>query len=142
MNVRSFLRSRTAVVAATAATAFALGAGGVASAADDATTAASSLVLGLIPVENNPGQPSSVTLECDPVGGTHPTPKEACAALTEVGGDFAKLPNVSGVPACPTTYAPVEAVAEGTWNGTPVSYKEIFTNTCFAAIGTNNVFKF
>lgn len=142
MNARSFLRSRTAVVVATAATAFALGAGGVAMAAGDATTAGSSLVLGLIPLDDNPGQPASVTLECDPVGGTHPTPKEACAALAEVGGDFAKLPNAPGLPACPTTYAPVEAVAEGTWNGTPVSYKETFTNACFAAIGTDNVFKF
>ncbi len=134
------LRSRTAALIATAATVLALGAAGVAAAADDGSAAASSLTLSLIPVDNPTGTAKSVTLECDPDGGTHPDPKAACAALTSVGGDFTRFATVPTN--CSNVYAPVTAVEDGIWNGVKVTYHEVFQNDCVAAAETQDVFKF
>jgi Subtilisin inhibitor-like len=93
------------------------------------------------------GTVTTVKLTCTPDGGTHPTPKEACTSLRNVGGNFLRLPDVPNV-RCPTIYDPVVASATGYWQSSPsgpirfVRYSETFSNRCFAAVGTDFVFRF
>lgn len=132
-------RSRAATLAVMATAALTLTTGGVASATDDASAAASSFVLSIIPTTSTGGGPTSVTLECDPTGGTHPTADAACKSLAAVKGDFTQLPSTGG---CPANWDPVRAIAEGTWQGTPVKYEKQFSNRSCAAVGTDLVFRF
>ncbi|GHJ42069.1 SSI family serine proteinase inhibitor [Streptomyces sp. TS71-3] len=135
-------RPAAAALAAAAALTLALTAAGTASAAGGSTAApASSLRLTLLASDISQRPIDQATLECDPDGGTHPDPKAACAALAAVKGDFTRLPNVPGR-TCPTVVDPVTAVATGTWQGAPVSYREDFINRCAAEVGTSDVFKF
>jgi len=56
-----------------------------------------------IKVSGGPGQPTEHwTLKCDPVGGTHPDPAQACAVLLKAKTPFAPVPK--GV-ACPMILA-------------------------------------
>ena len=83
----------------------------------------------------------TVTLTCDPTGGTHPDGDAACADLTTVGGDIALLPLVPRV--CPSFVEPVTAQAQGTWLGAPRSYSKDFPNSCYAnAFTGGHVFNF
>jgi hypothetical protein len=80
------------------------------------------------------------TLDCDDhSGGSHPAPAEACAALTEAGGDLDRL---KGQPdtVCLAHYDPVTATAEGTWQGIPVKWSRTFGNSCHLRTGTGPVF--
>lgn len=52
----------------------------------------------------------SVTLDCDPVGGTHPDPEQACELLEEAGS-VAALQGPGD--ACPDIWDPVVATVEG-----------------------------
>jgi len=61
--------------------------------------------------------------------------------LTAVDGDFYALPDTPGI-LCATVWDPVTVVAEGTWHGLRVTYEESFSNACFAAVGTDNVYRF
>jgi len=133
-----FRRGRAAALVVTAATALALATGSTVSAADETPAAAHAVVLTIIP--EIPEEADSVTLECDPDGGTHPNPAAACRSLTAVKGDFYALPS-TGVP-CPDVVDPVRVVAWGSWNGTTFSYEEIFINRCAAAVETDDVFRF
>lgn len=87
-----------------------------------------------------------VTLTCTPDGGTHPDPKAACDSLRAVGGNFKRLPSTTDF--CPLVYDPHTARATGSWQSSPmgptllVDYEETFSNRCFAAVGTDNVFNF
>jgi hypothetical protein len=122
-----------------AAVALALTTGGAASATAGTPAAASSFVLTISPVTSTGNGPTSVRLECDPAGGTHPTPDAACVSLAAVNGNFDRLPS-SGF--CPAYYDPVVATATGTWRGVPVYYEEQFTNRSCASVGTDYVFGF
>ena len=55
-------------------------------------------------------------LTCDPPGGNHPTPAEACRALAEHGATA--LPPVGKDRACTQVYGgPETATVSGTWRG-------------------------
>lgn len=82
----------------------------------------------------------TATLTCDPDGGTHPGPREACALLARVGGDFTRLD--LGLTPCPRIYQPVTAVEEGTWQGRRVAYRKVYSNECVLLSATGPVFKF
>ncbi|QXE38705.1 subtilase-type protease inhibitor [Streptomyces sp. GMY02] len=82
-----------------------------------------------------------VTLECDPTGGTHPTPEDACTKLAAVKGQFDLLPRTPGV-ACPGNYAPVTVTVTGHWELQPVNFTKTYTNNCHAGVGSDYVFRF
>ena len=68
------------------------------------------------------------TLTCDPPGGTHPNPAEACEKLDALDDPFAPPPLDE---MCTEQYGgPQEALIEGTYRGEPVSYKLSRTNGC------------
>ncbi|GAB3214063.1 SSI family serine proteinase inhibitor [Marinactinospora thermotolerans] len=82
----------------------------------------------------------TVILKCDPPGGTHPSPEEACASLEAVDGVFEALPAAGLV--CTMQYDPVVVRAFGHWEDVKVHYEEEFPNPCVAADQTDGVFWF
>ncbi|EGX55970.1 subtilisin inhibitor [Streptomyces zinciresistens K42] len=82
-------------------------------------------------------EPPGRLLRCDPPQG-HAKAAQACAQLTEAGGDIRRLPREDAY--CPMVYAPVTAHARGEWNGRPVEYRETFANGCGMAARTGSVF--
>jgi hypothetical protein len=107
---------------------------GVASAAGD-----TSLVLTTVTPN---GDAKSVTLTCDPPGGTHPNAKRSCAELHAAQGDFSSLPGEPGQVMCTMEYQPVTALAAGTWRGEPVDWEHEFGNGCSLRTATGAVFLF
>lgn len=98
-----------------------------------------SLTLVITPLTG--GAARSVTLTCEPVGGTHPDAGAACAALTAANGDISRVPREYAY--CTFIYRPVIASASGTWNGRPVSYSRQFSNDgCANATTGGHVFHF
>lgn len=87
---------------------------------------------------NTPGR--QVTLQCEPTGGTHPTPQAACDSLLAVNGNFAKLPHIFA--ACPDYWDPVTVTVTGTWRTQPVTYSQTYSNDCAAGVLSDNVFRF
>ncbi|MEU9163479.1 subtilase-type protease inhibitor [Streptomyces sp. NPDC056257] len=86
------------------------------------------------------------TLSCAPTAlGTHPDPGSACAALNSTGGSLDHL-LASPDPdrACPMHYAPVTVTADGVWQGSRVTWKHTFSNSCVmnATLNGNAVFAF
>lgn len=67
-------------------------------------------------------------LTCDPDGGVHPRPREACDALRGVDGWFGNL-DVDPGP-CPLNWDPVRVEVRGHWYGRPNPYQEQFPNRC------------
>src|SRR4051794_25561966 len=53
------------------------------------------------------GFATAVKLDCDPPGGGHPRPAEACAELTAAGGDPDRIKPGQGI--CIMIYAPITA---------------------------------
>lgn len=84
----------------------------------------------------------TVTLQCDPAGGTHPNAAQACDDVAKAGGDLAQMPTSSNPRACFMIYAPVTATAKGEWQGHPVNYTKKFPNTCVMRDKTGSVFDF
>lgn len=107
---------------------------GVASAAPD-----TSLTL-TVAAPEGPGR--SVELECEPPGGSHPNALRACMELRMAGGDFDRLPGRPEMTNCTMEYRPVTAVAEGRWDGEPVSWEQEFGNSCALHTVTGKVFQF
>jgi hypothetical protein len=66
----------------------------------------------------------TAVLTCDPAGGMHPYPANACADLNTAGGDFLNLPGVPG--ACDDMWDPVQATAFGWWRSPSLRF---FSNT-------------
>ncbi|PJE94325.1 hypothetical protein CUT44_29140 [Streptomyces carminius] len=132
--------SRVAAVAAAAAAALVLPvAPAVAAGTGDILPGAkSSLELTLSADRNNPAV--SVTLECEPAGGTHPTPQSACDKLAAADGDPRFLQPLPVL--CSAVHDPVTATATGHWHGRQVNYRATFTNRCEAAVGTDLLFRF
>ncbi|MES9537856.1 MULTISPECIES: SSI family serine proteinase inhibitor [unclassified Actinomadura] len=84
----------------------------------------------------------SVTLECEPTGGTHPDAEAACADLIKAGGDFRKIPRVPGA-TCPQYYDPVTASVVGRWRGMFISTSARYINAACANVETGgHVFHF
>ena len=74
------------------------------------------------------GFATAVKLDCDPAGGGHPKPEEACAELTAVGGDPSRIQPEHY--ACILIYLPVTAEIKGDWRGKPVEWRHTYGNTC------------
>jgi hypothetical protein len=80
------------------------------------------------PEGRSKGEAQTLTLSCDPPGGTHPNPAEACAKLAALDDPFAPPPADE---ICTELYGgPEEASITGTYRGEPVSYKLARTNGC------------
>jgi hypothetical protein len=93
-----------------------------------ATTAAASTQL-TVTVDEGAGKTEDWTLSCDPAGGTHPKPAEACAALAAKGKTA--LPPVSTGVMCTQIYGgPQTAKIVGTWDGKPVNATFSRQNGC------------
>jgi hypothetical protein len=84
----------------------------------------------------------TVTLQCNPAGGTHPKAAEACADVAKAGGDLAQMPANTNPRACFMIYAPVTVTAQGKWQGQPVQFTKKFPNSCVMRDKTGSVFDF
>jgi hypothetical protein len=84
-----------------------------------------------IKVQPTSGQPFTWTLTCDPAGGSHPSPKKACAVLNEIDDPFAPLDDDL---VCDQSYSgPDKADIRGMWKGEPVSIRLMRINGCYTA---------
>jgi subtilisin inhibitor-like len=82
-----------------------------------------------IVIEDAVGRKRTWTLTCDPAGGTHPNPAEACAALA-ANGEAALPPKRKDV-ACTQVYGgPERATISGTWQGRRVRSSFSRTDGC------------
>jgi hypothetical protein len=84
----------------------------------------------------------TVTLQCEPTGGTHPKAAQACADVAKAGGDLAQMPASTNSRACFMIYAPVTVTAQGEWQGQAVRFTEKFPNSCVMRDKTGSVFDF
>lgn len=143
------MRIRRAVALLAATPVAVLGAGTPAAAdtsADEAAGASLTMVMASADDSVSTGAgvngdlPRKATLTCHPAGGTHPTPKESCDILTEVGGDFEALPVEPGV--CIQVWDPVTVTVRGHWFGAPVEFEETYSNSGCAAAGSDGIFAF
>jgi hypothetical protein len=80
------------------------------------------------PQGRSSGNAQTWTLTCEPAGGTHRSPEDACARLAALEDPFAP-PSPDEI--CTEQYGgPEEAVVSGTYRGEPVSYELARTNGC------------
>jgi hypothetical protein len=86
------------------------------------------------------GVPVTVSLACDPDGGSHPRPAEACAALRGVDGKLDRLPDRATI--CTLQYDPVRAIATGTWHGRRLFFWKKYGNACQLHSALDPVFRF
>lgn len=132
-------------VLATAGSVAPAAAAGSASAATGTSAAGAAALSSLTMTKSGSGWSGSlnkqVTLLCDPAGGTHPKPEDACAKITAVNGKLDQLPRASGV-GCPGVWLPVTVTVTGTWRLQPVSFSRTYGNECEAAVGSDFVFQF
>ncbi|GLW06279.1 hypothetical protein Misp01_14090 [Microtetraspora sp. NBRC 13810] len=82
----------------------------------------------------------SVTLWCNPARPGHPYRWAACNEVSGVGGNPGFLTPQPA--ACPRIYAPVNARAQGTWNGRTIRFQQTFGNRCLLNAATGAVFRF
>ncbi len=93
-----------------------------------ASTAATSMTITLREDANGPT--TTTTLTCEPAGGTHPDPVDACAAIDAAGGAAAFAP-VPRTALCTQLYGgPQTATARGTVAGVAVDATFNRTNGC------------
>ncbi|GAA2435617.1 hypothetical protein GCM10010191_57860 [Actinomadura vinacea] len=92
----------------------------------------------------HPGEGTSaartVTLLCEPVGGSHPEAARACAELSRDDGEIERAE--AGDTACVMIYSPVIAEARGHWHGRPVRFRAEYGNDCEMTARTGAVFRF
>jgi hypothetical protein len=81
-----------------------------------------------------------VKLDCDPVGGGHPSGAAACATLDAADGDPERITPARTM--CMTIYMPVDAEMTGTWHGRHVEWKHRYGNTCEMRRATGVLFAF
>ncbi|WP_242900631.1 SSI family serine proteinase inhibitor [Actinomadura terrae] len=81
----------------------------------------------------------SVTLRCDPDGGSHPHAARTCAELRRSGGRIVHDPDGR---VCTAQYSPVVAEARGRWRGGQVNFRTKFGNDCVMHSRTGSVFAF
>jgi hypothetical protein len=86
------------------------------------------------------GRVTSVSLTCDPTGGTHRERDAACAALTAVHGDIARI--TPRRQRCTMIDAPVDVTALGSWRGEPVAFRATYPSKCAADQASRGVFGF
>ena len=87
-----------------------------------------SLKITFWPAGQGGGGTQTATLSCNPTGGTHPRPEEACAKLATMDDPFAPPPTDE---MCTQQYGGDEqALIEGIYEGQPVHYPLSRTNGC------------
>jgi subtilisin inhibitor-like len=86
------------------------------------------------------GYATAVKLRCDPDGGAHPKPIQACDALTKVGGRPDRLRPARIM--CMLIYAPVTAEITGTWKGRRIDWSKTYGNSCEMSRATGVLFRF
>ncbi|MEU4691196.1 SSI family serine proteinase inhibitor [Actinoplanes sp. NPDC023714] len=86
------------------------------------------------------GFASAVKLSCDPAGGGHPKPADACAVLERIDADPDRLP--AGDRMCVLLYQPVTAELKGVWRGRDVLWRHTYGNTCEMNRATGVLFQF
>ena len=125
--IRGLLLAATAVLMLTPATA------GAAAAPSDLTLT--------IAAKGRAELPRTVSLRCEPTGGSHPKAAAACEGLITAGGDFEQLGQVHANQ-CTMELKPVVGTAHGTWQGRPVHFEKEFGNQCVASSAAGAVFDF
>lgn len=86
--------------------------------------------------------PRTVSLQCDPSGGTHPKAAQACADLAKAHHDFVVATDDKNPRACFMIYSPVVISAEGQWRGEAVKFTARYPNTCVLRAKTASIFDF
>ncbi|MFC0528497.1 SSI family serine proteinase inhibitor [Phytohabitans kaempferiae] len=81
----------------------------------------------------------TMTLTCDPEGGTHPYAKEACAEIDGARGDIAAVPRLPGY-GCLDEWDPVLIGVTGRWRGQEVLFSSFESNRGCAAIRHGHIF--
>lgn len=81
----------------------------------------------------------TVTLSCDPPGGSHPHAARACADLDRSAG---RILRDLGETVCTAEYRPVAVHATGLWRGRPVTFNRSFPNPCVTSARTGAIFRF
>ncbi|SDK63297.1 Subtilisin inhibitor-like [Actinopolyspora mzabensis] len=107
---------------------------------NEAQQAVSVLSLRVVP-SDRAERARSVTLRCEPTGGTHPRAEEACEELANTGGEFGALQEERN-PMCPLVYRPVTVRATGMWRNRAVDHRETFSNKCEMQAKTGKLFEF
>ncbi|MBP2703397.1 hypothetical protein JOL79_06235 [Microbispora sp. RL4-1S] len=82
-------------------------------------------------------------LNCEPVGGSHPSAAEACRILgqaMENGRDDLARFDVNPGAICPMIWQPVTVTMSGIWNGKYVSMQHTFGNDCQRRAATGGLF--
>ncbi|MDA8370740.1 MAG: SSI family serine proteinase inhibitor [Nocardiopsaceae bacterium] len=74
------------------------------------------------------------------LGGTHPAPADACAAVENVKGRFGLLPTENTV--CLTYWDPVTVVATGEGFGNVAEFEDTYSNETCASAGSDGIFHF
>lgn len=82
----------------------------------------------------------AVRLTCDPDGGEHPKASLACAELSRVGANPARLKPADRY--CFLLYKPVTAQLRGTWRGRSVTWTHTYGNSCEMNRATGVLFDF
>lgn len=95
------------------------------------------------PVEPAAGTMTSsyraVLLTCDPLGGGHPKPEQACAQLKASDGriEHNREPGI-----CTKEYSPRTVEATGHWQGKIVKFSKTYGNKCEMTSATGILFDF
>ena len=95
--------------------------------ADD-TAPATALELTVWPEGHDSGRAESWTLECDPAGGTHPSPEAACSLLADNADLLAPLPD--DVMCTQQFGGPEQAAIRGTFQSREVDLRYSRANGC------------
>lgn len=94
----------------------------------------------LLSVTPRGGPATSAVLTCNPPGGLHPSPSEACADIAAAQGDFSELPGDDEVDVCIDIYDPVVASAFGWWESRLTWFSHTYGNMCELYAATGPVF--
>jgi len=86
------------------------------------------------------GYAAAVKLSCDPAGGAHPKPAEACGELKQAGGRPDRIQPARTM--CMLIYAPVTAQITGRWKGKKVNWSKTYGNSCEMSRATGVLFRF
>jgi hypothetical protein len=86
------------------------------------------------------GYAAAVKLRCDPDGGAHPKPTQACDTLNKVDGDPDRIRPARIM--CMLIYAPVTAEITGTWKGRHLDWSKTYGNSCEMFRATGVLFRF
>ena len=106
---------------------------------DEPTASSATVVLTITVKQSKDAEPKVYELTCDPAGGSHPQPEQACDALAEAGPDVFEPINPDM--ACTQIYGgPQEATVRGVVDGAKVERVFNRTNGCeisrWDALGT------